>query len=100
MGDSAPIYDDKATVQAGLDLAAAEWQRYDADNQHGRHVEVAFVEHTDGVTYTAMRSSAAPDGPALVFTPAEWDAFTRGVVAGEFDHAERPVLPPGHSGSA
>jgi Domain of unknown function (DUF397) len=99
MGDNAPIYDDKAAVRAELDLAAAEWQRYDADNQLGRHVEVAFVEHTDGVTYTVMRSSATPDGAALVFTPAELDAFTRGVVAGEFDHAERPVLPPVHSGS-
>jgi hypothetical protein len=26
MGDSAPIYDDKATIRAELDLAAADWR--------------------------------------------------------------------------
>ncbi|WP_419150734.1 DUF397 domain-containing protein [Nocardia vinacea] len=26
-----------------------------------------------------------PTGPALVFTPGEWDAFTAGVNDGEFD---------------
>jgi hypothetical protein len=32
-----------------------------------------------------VRDSKDPDGPQLAFTPHEWDAFVRGVRAGEFD---------------
>ncbi|WP_084161263.1 DUF397 domain-containing protein [Nocardia sp. BMG51109] len=32
-----------------------------------------------------VRDSKNPTGPALVFTPSEWDAFTTGVKDGEFD---------------
>jgi hypothetical protein len=32
-----------------------------------------------------MRNSAHPEGPVLVFTPAEWDAFILGAKDGEFD---------------
>jgi len=35
----------------------------------------------------AVRDSKDPDGPALIFTPAEWRAFTAGVRDGEFDLA-------------
>ena len=35
----------------------------------------------DGV---AVRNSRFPDGPALIFTEAEWDAFVRGIKAGDF----------------
>jgi Domain of unknown function (DUF397) len=38
----------------------------------------------------AMRDSKDPDGPRLVFTPDEWQAFVAGVKAGEFDLS----LPP------
>ncbi len=37
----------------------------------------------------AVRHSREPDGPALVFSPAEWDAFLAGAKDGEFD---RPAL--------
>jgi Domain of unknown function (DUF397) len=30
-------------------------------------------------------TSSKPDGPALIFTPDEWRAFTAGVNDGEFD---------------
>jgi hypothetical protein len=50
-------------------------------------VEIAFVpgskEGSDHVI--AMRDSKRPDGPVLIFTPAEWEAFTLGVQDGEFD---------------
>ncbi|ACU39825.1 DUF397 domain-containing protein [Actinosynnema pretiosum subsp. pretiosum] len=86
MSESAPIYDDKAHVRGNLDLSAAQWLRSDEGaEQEAEHVEIAFVEHTDGVTYTAMRNSAEPDGTVLVFTPAEWEAFILGVKDGEFD---------------
>jgi hypothetical protein len=31
-----------------------------------------------------VRDSKNPAGPALIFTPSEWDAFTTGVQVGEF----------------
>lgn len=37
-----------------------------------------------------VRDSKDPGGSALVFTPSEWDAFTAGVVGGEFDRKQRP----------
>jgi len=33
----------------------------------------------------AVRDFKDPTGPALVFTPAEWQAFVGGVKDGEFD---------------
>ncbi len=32
-----------------------------------------------------LRNSRDPDGPVLVFTAGEWDAFVAGVKRGEFD---------------
>jgi hypothetical protein len=32
-----------------------------------------------------VRDSKNPDGPVLVYTAAEWDAFVQGVKAGQFD---------------
>jgi Domain of unknown function (DUF397) len=46
----------------------------------GNCAEVAFLEGGD----VAMRNSRHPSGPALVFTPAEWDAFAGGMADGEF----------------
>jgi len=46
----------------------------------GNCVEVAFLAGGD----VAMRNSRSPDGPALVFTRAEWDAFLGGARDGEF----------------
>jgi hypothetical protein len=43
-------------------------------------VEVAFVGEA-----IAVRDAQNPDGPALIFTPAEWDAFVGGAKDGEFD---------------
>lgn len=46
----------------------------------GNCVEVAFLAGGD----VAVRSSRHPDGPALIFTWAEWDAFIGGARDGEF----------------
>jgi hypothetical protein len=35
----------------------------------------------------AVRDTKTADGPVLTFTADEWDAFLRGVAAGEFDPA-------------
>jgi Domain of unknown function (DUF397) len=46
----------------------------------GNCVEVAFLPGGD----VAMRSSRQSDGPALIFTRSEWDAFLAGARDGEF----------------
>ncbi len=75
------VTDDKAGIRGKLDLTGARWQGggQGSDPDAGQ-LEIAFV---DG--HIAMRSSADPDGPVLIFTPAEWDAFVLGVRDGEFD---------------
>lgn len=36
-------------------------------------------------TNILVRDSKDKDGPVLTFTPGEWEAFVKGVKAGEFD---------------
>lgn len=63
------------------DLTGARWRKSVRSNDQGACVEVAFLP--DG--RVAVRDSKdAGHGPALVFTPAEWDAFSGGVADGEF----------------
>jgi len=56
----------------------------------GNCVEVAFLQRGE----VAMRNSRHPDGPALIFSAAEWDAFLGGAVEGEFSRPapRRPAL--------
>lgn len=55
-----------------MDLTHAIWHKssYSSGNG-GACVEVAG----DGPEVVAVRDSKDPDGPALVFTPADWSAF-------------------------
>jgi hypothetical protein len=73
-----------------MDLTGANWRQASYSGNGGNScVEVAVVpgskEGSDHVI--AMRDSKHPDEPALIFTPAEWEAFTAGVRDGEFDIA-------------
>jgi hypothetical protein len=61
-----------------FDLSRAVWQRAGGEDEAA--VEVAFVDDLIG-----LRNSAHPEGPVLVFTQAEWDAFVAGARDGEFD---------------
>lgn len=65
-----------------MDLTGAEWRksRYSGSNG-GNCVEVAC--NLPGIV--AVRDSKHPNGPVLVATPQEWEAFVRGVTDGEFD---------------
>ncbi len=57
------------------------WRKSSRSSNEGACVEIADL--TDGAR--AVRDSKNPTGAALVFTAAEWSAFTAGVRAGDFD---------------
>jgi Domain of unknown function (DUF397) len=62
-------------------LAGARWRKSARSGPTGGNcVEVAFLAGGD----VALRNSRQPDGPALIFTTAEWDAFIGGARDGEF----------------
>jgi uncharacterized protein DUF397 len=62
-------------------LGEVSWRKATASNPSGDCVEVAALAGGE----VAMRNSREPDGPALVYTPAEIAAFLAGAKAGEFD---------------
>lgn len=66
-----------------IDLTRARWFKSSHSSAGSECVEVAFLDGGD----IGLRDSKNPTGPALVFTPHEWSAFTAGVNDGEF---ERP----------
>lgn len=72
------------------DLASATWLSA-GDRDTPNRVEIALV--AGGL---AMRDSDHPEGPVLLFTRAEWDAFVAGVRADEFD---LPPVPAGQASS-
>lgn len=63
------------------DLIGARWRKSQHSTDEGACVEVAFL---DGGRVAVRDSKDDGAGPALVFTPAEWSAFVRGVAGGEF----------------
>ncbi|MGW6460805.1 DUF397 domain-containing protein [Streptomyces sp. NPDC055078] len=67
---------------AATELHEAVWQKSRHSNSQGSCVEFAKLPGGN----VAMRNSRHPDGPALVYTPAEIEAMLLGVKDGEFDH--------------
>jgi hypothetical protein len=61
-------------------LRPGAWRKSRYSNPSGNCVETAELS-AGGV---AVRNSRYPDGPALIFTQAEWDAFLQGAIAGDF----------------
>jgi hypothetical protein len=85
-----------------MDLTSVSWRKSSYSTSNGGNcVEVGLnwrrssysgsngggcVEIASGQTaMVAVRDSKDPQGPVLAFTPHEWQAFTAGVKAGEFD---------------
>ncbi|MFF0445754.1 DUF397 domain-containing protein [Streptomyces sp. NPDC004609] len=67
---------------AATELPGVVWQKSRHSNSQGSCVEFAKLPGGN----VAMRNSRHPDGPALVYTPAEIEAMILGVKDGEFDH--------------
>ncbi|MFI6758265.1 MULTISPECIES: DUF397 domain-containing protein [Micromonospora] len=64
-----------------VDLTDAAWYKSSRSGPNCDNcVEVAFVSGA-----IAVRDSKNTAGPALIFTPDEWDAFVGGAKDGEFD---------------
>jgi hypothetical protein len=63
------------------DLTGAIWRTSTRSNNGGACVEVA--RNLPGIV--AVRDSKDRQGPALVFTPADWEAFAAGVQDGQFE---------------
>jgi len=70
-------------VQASK-LRMASWHKSSHSNPSGNCVEAAQLAAGE----VAVRNSRYPDGPALIFTRAEWDAFLLGARDGEFGNTE------------
>ncbi|MEU6053137.1 DUF397 domain-containing protein [Streptomyces xanthochromogenes] len=62
-------------------IEGAEWVKSHHSNGSGACVEVAALSGGG----MAVRNSRFPEGPALVFTPRETEAFFSGVCEGEFE---------------
>ena len=63
-------------------LQGVTWQKSGRSNPSGNCVECAALP--DGGV--AVRNSRDPEGPALIYTPAEIEAFILGVRDGDFDN--------------
>jgi hypothetical protein len=70
-------------MTVSVDLSGVNWFKSSRSSGSKDCVEVAFLDGGQ----VGVRDSKNSTGPALVFTPGEWDAFTAGVNGGEF---ERP----------
>ncbi len=67
-----------------IDLSGAVFKKSARSSGSGNCVEVARVlPNMPG--HVAIRHSKRPDAEVIVYTDAEWAAFTGGVRDGEFD---------------
>ncbi|QIS20579.1 DUF397 domain-containing protein [Nocardia terpenica] len=58
-----------------IEWSGAHWFKSSHSGASQDCVEIAFL----GTDHIGVRDSKNPTGPALAFTPAEWDAFTDAV---------------------
>lgn len=66
-----------------MDLSGAKWFK---STRSGGKQDCVEAAHLDS-GMVGVRDSKNPNGPALIFTPGEWDAFLHGAKNSEFDRA-------------
>jgi Domain of unknown function (DUF397) len=64
----------------GLDIRRAEWSKSSYSSANGQCIQVA--RNLPGVV--AVRDSKNPDGPKLIFSPADWQTFVSGMKGQDF----------------
>ncbi|RDI65565.1 DUF397 domain-containing protein [Nocardia pseudobrasiliensis] len=64
-----------------IELSSAVW--FKSSRSGGREACVEVAHLPGGMT--GIRDSKNPTGPALVFSPTEWDTFTAAITHGRFD---------------
>jgi predicted secreted Zn-dependent protease len=62
-----------------MDLSNVTWRKSSYSSASG------CVEVTGADSQVAIRHSKDPEGPILIFTAVQWQAFLDGVRQGEFD---------------
>lgn len=67
---------------SSLELREVEWRKSGRSSAQGNCVEVARLPGGE----LAMRNSRHPEGPALVFTYAEFEAFVLSAKDGDFNN--------------
>ena len=77
--DSPEIFNGMPSTSVRL---VGPWIKSRLSNPSGNCVELGELPAGAGV---AVRNSRDPEGPALIYTLAEIDAFVRGAAAGDFD---------------
>jgi Domain of unknown function (DUF397) len=77
--DSPEVFNGMPSTSVPL---AGPWMKSRLSNPSGNCVELGELPAGAGV---AVRNSRDPEGPALIYTLAEIDAFVRGAAAGDFD---------------
>ena len=63
-----------------VDVPQLQWFKSSRSSPNGQCVESARL--SGGMT---VRDSKHPDGPVLLFSADQWQAFTEGVKLGEFE---------------
>ncbi len=64
-------------------LSKAMWFKSSYSGPERDCVEAAFL----GGDMVGVRDSKDPTGPALIFSPSEWDAFTASVRSGKLEQS-------------
>lgn len=67
---------------SATELRDVQWCKSGRSSAQGNCVEVARLPNGE----VAMRNSRHPEGPALVFTSREFEAFVLSAKDGEFNH--------------
>jgi hypothetical protein len=68
-----------------VDLSRVQWHISTRSSSGAGDSCVEAGPLSDGTGRVALRHSKHPDGPVIVYTRAEWDAFLAGAKDNEFD---------------
>jgi hypothetical protein len=76
-----------STINEGsaVDLSCVQWHISSRSGDGGGGTCVEAGPLNDSTGRVALRHSQHPNGPVIIYTRAEWDAFVAGAKDNEFD---------------